>query len=94
MCAARGRGDSTAFARSAGGGSAWRGRRSGVGTRECPGVVKLTDLERQRLVCIECGTISDDDAAGWHGYLTLEPDGSALAAPFCPDCSEAEFGES
>jgi hypothetical protein len=44
-----------------------------------------------RLVCVECGVESDEDARSWRTYLTLEADGSAEAWSYCPRRAQAEF---
>ena len=45
-----------------------------------------------RLICAECGRVSDEKARGWRAYLAgdfHEPDETLV---FCPDCARREFG--
>jgi hypothetical protein len=37
------------------------------------------------LVCVECGTTSDDDTTHWKAYLTSDDE----VAIYCPDCCTA-----
>jgi hypothetical protein len=39
------------------------------------------------LVCVECGRRAPRGAPGWRACLTLEDDGSAQTAVYCPDCA-------
>jgi hypothetical protein len=59
------------------------------------GGVQSGPLPEPPLRCIECGTISDDDAAGWRAYIAfVEEDGEpAEIAIYCPACAKLEFGE-
>jgi hypothetical protein len=41
-----------------------------------------------QLICSECGAKSPPDASGWRAYLTDD----GVAAAFCPECAEREFG--
>ena len=41
------------------------------------------------LVCVECRTMSDEEARGWRTYLTEDGEG----ATFCPNCAGHEFGQ-
>jgi hypothetical protein len=50
----------------------------------------MTDEARgARLVCAECGRESPPDARRWRA--SLDDDGNAVM--FCPECAEAEFGD-
>jgi hypothetical protein len=40
-----------------------------------------------RLVCVECGLVSEGNARGWRAFLTDDDQ----AAIYCPDCAEREF---
>jgi hypothetical protein len=46
------------------------------------------------LVCVECGTLSDNDAWGWRAYRMDDPERHWLPALalYCPICAEREFG--
>lgn len=45
------------------------------------------EIERLRLVCVECSARSDMAARGWRVYLTTDDE----PATYCPECAEAEF---
>jgi hypothetical protein len=45
------------------------------------------------LVCVECGTLSDEEARGWRAYRMNYPEHHArpAIACYCPMCAEQEF---
>jgi hypothetical protein len=45
------------------------------------------------LVCVECGRVADDEAAGWRAYRDDVPDEDdpPSIAIFCPMCAGREF---
>jgi hypothetical protein len=46
-----------------------------------------------RLICAECGRLSDEKAAGWHAYHALEQFcDEEYVLPFCPQCAKREYG--
>jgi hypothetical protein len=46
-----------------------------------------------RLVCAECGALSDDDAHGWPGYeVGVDHDDASELVVFCEGCAELQFG--
>jgi hypothetical protein len=50
-------------------------------------------LATQRLVCLECETVSDERARGWKAYVGGGFDGDEVeVGTYCPSCAEAEFG--
>jgi hypothetical protein len=44
-------------------------------------------------VCVECGTLSDEEARGWRAYRMNDPEGRGrpAIACYCPMCAEQEF---
>jgi hypothetical protein len=57
--------------------------------------VQQGSLPEPPLRCIECDTISQGDADGWHAYIAfIEEDGEPPEiAIYCPACANLEFGE-
>jgi len=48
-------------------------------------------LVELRLVCIECGAISDERRDSWRAYLTSDDPPEAVV--YCGDCAAREFGD-
>lgn len=62
--------------------------------RGAEGAGRRTNVTAKALVCVECGTFSNQHAWGWRAYRADDPDheeDGALAF-YCPSCSEREFG--
>jgi hypothetical protein len=47
----------------------------------------VLDQKQQRLICTECGTVSDEWARGWRVLLVSDDD----AVAFCHGCAMREF---
>jgi hypothetical protein len=45
-----------------------------------------------RLFCVECGRVDDDDGRGWKAYQGAEGDDEPELFVFSPECAEREFG--
>jgi hypothetical protein len=53
----------------------------------------MSDADDQRLICVECGTASDDGDA-WRGELVTDDEqvDEDEVAVYCPECWDREFG--
>jgi len=55
----------------------------------------VLDQKQQRLICTECGTVSDEWARGWRVLLVSDDDALPLqdddAVAFCHGCAMREF---
>jgi len=47
-----------------------------------------TPAYMNRLQCVECGRVSDDNERGWTARLTVDDE----VVVYCPECDEREFG--
>ncbi len=76
--------------------------RGGDERREQEGVSDPLDLDSndrgsdwirqgRDLRCVECDRRASRGAPGWRAYRTLEHDGSAGTAVYCPSCARREF---
>jgi hypothetical protein len=48
-----------------------------------------TPVHANRLECVECGRVSEEDERGWTARLTVDDE----VAVYCPECDEREFGD-
>jgi hypothetical protein len=50
-------------------------------------------VDTNRLQCVECGRVSQEDERGWRAHLTTDGGRACRALIYCPECDEREFGE-
>lgn len=48
-----------------------------------------TPIYANRLRCVECGRVSQEDERGWTARLTIDDE----LVVYCPECDEREFGQ-
>jgi hypothetical protein len=51
--------------------------------------LERTPVYTNRLQCVECGRVSQENERGWTARLTSDDE----VAAYCPECDEREFSD-